>query len=298
MPARLILNADDFGLTPGINRAVAELHTAGVLTSATLMANGPAFQDAIAIAHALPTLRIGAHIVLTDGAPVSDPARIPTLLGPDRHTLRPTLTGFLAALLLRRIREDEIEREALAQIRKIQNAGIPLTHIDTHKHTHIVPAVLRPLLRAAARAGVPTLRYPFEPRWSAAISRPATPLLRRLQLRALRVFEPTFRTLAPPATDGTLGIAATGHLNPTTLRAILHAIPQHGAFELCCHPGYHDDALSHLPTRLRAHRDIEREALLTVIPERMQHPNPPRLIHYESPEESPDDSPAPSEHPL
>ncbi len=95
MPARLILNADDFGLTPGINRAIAELHSAGALTSATLMANGPAFDDAIRIARAQPTLGIGCHIVLTDGMPVSPPETIPTLLGPDRKILPPLANGFL-----------------------------------------------------------------------------------------------------------------------------------------------------------------------------------------------------------
>src|ERR1700729_307855 len=70
---RLILNADDFGLTAGINRAIGELHAAGALTSATLMANGPAFDDAVRVASAHPTLGVGCHVVLTDGAPVSPP---------------------------------------------------------------------------------------------------------------------------------------------------------------------------------------------------------------------------------
>jgi predicted glycoside hydrolase/deacetylase ChbG (UPF0249 family) len=84
MPTRLILNADDFGLTRGVNRAIAELHAAGALTSATLMASGAAFDGAIAVAHAHPTLGVGCHIVLTDGTPISPPESIPSLLGPDR----------------------------------------------------------------------------------------------------------------------------------------------------------------------------------------------------------------------
>src|SRR5271154_5842107 len=99
MAPRLIINADDFGLTPGINRAVAELHQAHVLTSATLMATGPAFDDAVAIARANPTLGVGCHIVLTDGVPVLPPKDIPTLIGPDRKTFRPSLISFLKALL-------------------------------------------------------------------------------------------------------------------------------------------------------------------------------------------------------
>src|ERR1700679_3049862 len=99
MPPRLILNADDFGLTRGINRAVAELHAAGALTSATLMANGPAFDDAVSIAHAPPTLGIGCHIVLPDGTPVSPPESIPTLLAPDGKTFRISLIDFHLAVL-------------------------------------------------------------------------------------------------------------------------------------------------------------------------------------------------------
>src|SRR5580698_11306277 len=118
MAPRLIINADDFGLTPGVNRAIAELHQAHALTSATLMANGPAFDDAIAIAHANPTLGVGCHVVLTDGIPLSPPQSIPTLLGPDRKSFRPTLSSFLGAALRGKIDRDEIAREAQAQIQR------------------------------------------------------------------------------------------------------------------------------------------------------------------------------------
>src|SRR6516164_6132620 len=163
MPPRLIINADDFGLTLGINRAIIELHRAGVLTSATLMAAGPAFDDAAALAHSNPSLGVGCHIVLTDGTPASPPETIPTLLGPDSKTFRPSLIDFLQALLRGRIREDDIEREAFAQIHKLQQAGIPITHVDTHKHTHLFPAVARPLLRVLERTSVSAIRNPFEP---------------------------------------------------------------------------------------------------------------------------------------
>src|ERR1700744_6112728 len=99
MLPRLIINADDFGLTRGVNRAIAELHDAGVITSATLMANGAAFDDAVATARARPTLAIGCHIVLVDGTPVSDPATIPTLLGPDRRTFHNSLAKFALGVL-------------------------------------------------------------------------------------------------------------------------------------------------------------------------------------------------------
>src|SRR3954447_18573752 len=111
MPPKLIINADDFGLTPGINRAVIELHRANVLTSATLMASGPAFDDAVGLAQSHPALGVGCHIVLTDGAPVSPLESIPTLLGPDGQSFRPSLLDFVRALLRGQINEKEIERE-------------------------------------------------------------------------------------------------------------------------------------------------------------------------------------------
>jgi predicted glycoside hydrolase/deacetylase ChbG (UPF0249 family) len=275
MPARLILNADDFGLTPGINRAIAELHRAGVLTSTTLMATGPAFDDAVRLAKSLPTLGVGCHILLVDGTPVSPPAEIPTLLGPDRRTFRPTLGHFVRDLFLGRIDTAEIACEALAQIQKLQRAGIGVTHLDTHKHTHIFPQVARELIALVHQTSIAAIRRPFEPAFSIGNA----PLKRRLQLAILNRFQPTFNRLAAQtlAPDGTLGIAATGTLTPATLQQILRALPATGTYELCCHPGYNDPDLAHITTRLRQHREIERQALLTEIP---TLPPATQLIHY------------------
>jgi predicted glycoside hydrolase/deacetylase ChbG (UPF0249 family) len=283
MPARLILNADDFGLTRGINRAIAELHSAGALTSATLMANGPAFDDAVRIARAQPSLGIGCHVVLIDGLPLSPPETIPTLLGPDGKSFRRSLTDFFAAVLIGKVSEAEIFREAQAQITRIQQQGIALTHLDTHKHTHILPRVARPLLAVAERAGIPAIRNPFEPRWSSAIGE--NPFLRRVLLRSFGYLQPLFAALPQirsgriRTTRGTLGISATGSLNPTSLAAILSAIPE-GTWELVCHPGYSDRDLDALTTRLRASRDLERTTLLDVFFQQPQNPQGIQLIHY------------------
>jgi predicted glycoside hydrolase/deacetylase ChbG (UPF0249 family) len=282
MPPRLIINADDFGLTPGVNRAIAELHQAKALTSATLMATGAAFKDAVAIAHANPTLGVGCHILLTDGTPVSPPKSIPTLIGPDGKNFRPSLIDFIQALLRGAIREDDIEREAIAQVQKLQRAGINVTHLDTHKHTHLFPAVARPLLRIAERCSVRAIRHPFEQAWSLALGHGNR--IRRLQVKLLGRLKTHFKHQIREAhvltTDGTIGISATGNLYGETLHQILHAIPAEGVFELCCHPGYNDSDLDRITTRLRAHRDIERNALLTELPAIALHPNAPQLINY------------------
>jgi predicted glycoside hydrolase/deacetylase ChbG (UPF0249 family) len=283
MPARLIFNADDFGLTRGINRAIAELAAAGALTSATLMASGPAFDDAIAVARAHPQLGIGCHIVLVDGAPVSPADCIPTLLAPNRKFFRSTMRSFLSALFTGRIRPGEIEREAIAQIHKLQSAGIAVTHIDTHKHAHIFPAVARPVLRAAEQCGVPAIRDPFEPAWSLALHQGDAK--RRAAIRLLSALRPRWHSLPQlrsgsiRTTDGTLAISATGVLDSQTLARILAALPDSGAYELCCHPGYNDSDLDQITTRLRAHREIERTALLAEIPQ-LRADSRAQLIHF------------------
>ena len=284
MASRLILNADDFGLTTGVNRAIAELHQSNALTSATLMATGNAFEDAVAIAHAHLTLGVGCHIVLTDGVPVSPPDTIPTLIGPDGKNLRPSLLDFVQALLRGIVRSEDIEREAFAQIQKLQRAGIHITHIDTHKHTHLFPAVSRPLLNVLERTGIPAIRNPFEPAFAQHLAHAG--IKRRLQLTLLNRLRPAFVQLNQLqaanilTTDGTVGVSATGNLASDTLRQILSALPPSGTFELVCHPGYNDAELDRIPTRLRIHREIERQALLATIPSMLSQPNAPGLIHY------------------
>lgn len=286
-PPRLIVNADDFGLTPGVNRAIVELYLAGALTSATLMARGAAFADAVALAHAHPGLGVGCHVVFTDGLPCSQPETVPTLLGPDRHAFRPSLKAFLAAAITGRIRRDDLKREAVAQIRTLQRAGIRVTHLDTHKHTHILPQVVGLLLEAAAETGVRAIRNPFEPAWSLRLGHTRT--LRLLSVAGSRLLrrsflhQPAVRSGAVRTAAGTIGISATGRLDEPALRRILAALPDNGTWELVCHPGYNDSALDAITTRLRSTREVERGALLAAVPalsRNFQHPGGPEIIHY------------------
>jgi hopanoid biosynthesis associated protein HpnK len=263
---RLIVNADDFGLTPGVNRAVMELHEKGMLTSASLMARAAAMAEAIESALKTPLLGVGCHVVLVDGEPVLPGGEIPTLIDPQTGRFRAKPGSFLRQLLFGRIRASEIEAEAAAQIELLQGRGLTLTHIDTHKHLHMFPAVLRPLLRAARAAGICAVRNPFEPAWSIRAT-PAAPLLRRIEVSMLRQLEPAFRRIVAEVgfltTEGALGVLATGTLDENTLRSVLGSIPT-GTWELVTHPGYNDDDLAKAHTRLRESRETEQKALMAL----------------------------------
>jgi len=273
--SRLIVNADDFGLTPGVNRAIIELHEAGVLTSTTLMARAGATNEAINLALAHPTLGVGCHIVLVDGEPVLSPQKdVPHLADPVDGAFRKKLGEFLIWLYTGRadgltsmaIRAQQIEAEAFAQIARLQDRGLHLTHVDTHKHTHMFPAVLRPVLRAAKRAGIHRIRNPFEPEWAVRAT-PRASWLRSAEVFALRRFGPCFRRLIAEegftTTDGAIAVAGTGVLDAAMVRSLLQKLPQ-GTWELVTHPGYNDAGLARIRTRLRESRDIERNALQAI----------------------------------
>jgi predicted glycoside hydrolase/deacetylase ChbG (UPF0249 family) len=159
-----------------------------------------------------------------------------------------------------------MEAEATAQIALLQDAGVTLTHVDTHKHAHMFPAVLKPVLRAAANCGIHAIRNPFEPAWSLHAT-PGAPLVRRTEVSLLRLIEPAFRRTVAQAgfttTDGAIGILATGTLDMATVNSLLRAMPP-GTWELVSHPGYNDDDLARAHTRLLASREIERNALHTL----------------------------------
>ena len=264
--SRLIINADDFGLTSGVNRAIAELHQAGVLTSATLMARAGATPEAIQIALATASLGVGCHVVLVDGEPVLPPREIPSLVDRQTGCFPPKLTTFLGRLFTGRIRATEIEAEAAAQIALLQHAGLRLTHIDTHKHTHMFPPVLQPLLRAARKAGIGAVRNPFEPEWAVRAT-PRASITRTAEVIALRRLGPFFRRMIArenvATTDGTIAVTGTGTFNVDTARALLSELPE-GTWELVTHPGYNDADLEKVRTRLRASRDTERQALVVL----------------------------------
>ena len=263
---RLIINADDFGLTSGVNRAIVEAHERGVVTSATLMANSLAFAEAVQLAKSHSSLSTGCHVVLLDGNPLLDPARLPTLVdSKDGTAFRNGVAGFALRALCRRLDPDQVEAESIAQIRRLQSQDIQVSHLDSHKHTHMFPAALDGILRAARTCGISAIRNPFEV-IAANLARMQRRLWKRYaQVKTLRGLAGYFRRAVAKAglrtPDGTLGIVATGHLNPDLFGTIADNMPE-GTWEFVCHPGYLDDDLRAVPTRLRESR-VEELSVLT-----------------------------------
>jgi hopanoid biosynthesis associated protein HpnK len=269
---RLIVNADDLGLTAGVNRAILEAHTGGVVTSATLMANGAAFDDAIERARSAPGLSVGCHVVLVDGAPLSDPGSVPTLVAnrsAETGRFYSRLSAFAARTVFGRFDHEQLVSEIVAQVRKLQAAGVQVTHLDTHKHTHIFPSIVAALVKAARICGVPAIRNPVVPVNAIRIRQLAGKpgLWKRYgQVRMLRGFAPQFRRRMKRAglvtPDGVVGVVETGSFDGSLLRRMLENLPE-GTWELVTHPGYDDAELRRVRTRLLGSREDERRLLMS-----------------------------------
>ena len=277
---QLILNADDFGLTPGVNRGIIRAHREGILTSTTLMATAPAFDDAVALARANPQLGVGCHLVLVGGQALTPYAEIPSLAAPDGK-LPASLALFAANVSCGKIRVDEIGRELRAQIGKIRSAGIDPTHLDTHKHTHAHPVVMEELARVARELGIRRVRKPVEhltDSWrSAGLSKGigAAAVVRTIA-RGFAEIAREFGLLSP---DNFLGLAMTGQLGPEALRRMIGTLPV-GRTEIMLHPGICDQDLAKTDSRLQQQRQLELNGLMDPGVKHMIEKEGVQLISY------------------
>lgn len=260
---RLIVNADDFGLTSGVNRAIAEGHKNGIVSSSTLMANGPKFAEAVEIAKNNPQLGVGCHVTLVDGSPVTAPLQVPSLLK-KADRFRTGFGEFALASFFGKFSAQEIEAEATAQFRKLQDAGIAITHFDTHKHVHLFPKIVSPILRAAKACGVRAVRNPFGPVRILHLRAQPSSWKRWTQVSFLNSLSGRFRRVVINSglrtTDGTIGVVGTGSMNAEHLRLLLQTIPE-GTWEFVSHPGYLDSDLQKAGTRLLESREVELQML-------------------------------------
>lgn len=265
---QLIVNADDFGLTESVNRGVLEAHRQGILTSATLMTNGAAFESAVALARAAPRLGVGVHLNLSEGRPVSEPGSVPSLVD-ERGAFYGSPARLLPRILLGELRLEEVERECRAQIERACRAGIEVTHLDSHKHVHMLPPIFPVVLRLAREYGIGVRLGIERPigfgRLLGRNGGAAGQLLKQYAaaraLAALAIhFHEQLEQAAVQAPAHFYGIVQTGFLDRAELEAILWNLPE-GSSELMCHPGYVDGALGQTPTRLVGQREKELEAL-------------------------------------
>ena len=286
---RLIVNADDFGFTRGVNAGILRAFERGVLTSATLMANGDAFDEAVAMAKANPRLGVGVHLVAVGGRPVAAPSEIPSLVDADGLLPR-TLTDLIKMLARGRVRAEHIEREFAAQVGRVRRAGVAPTHLDSHKHSHTQPLVMTALARVADAFNVRAVRNPFESWRAPLITGKAARARRGVYLKQAmmsaavapraRAFQRIAREHGLRAPDFFCGVRLTGLLDAEAVRRVVEGL-RDGTTELMCHPALYDDELEQAATRLKRERQHELEALTDESVRRSVNAQGVRLINYQ-----------------
>jgi predicted glycoside hydrolase/deacetylase ChbG (UPF0249 family) len=268
----LIVNADDFGLTENVNRGILDAYRDGIVTSTTLLANGIAFESAAAASKRFRRLGVGVHLNLSEGKPVADASKIPTLV--DRGgRLHMTPARLWAGIAAGQVSLPEIEVELRAQVAKVIRAGIRPTHFDGHKHVHVLPRVSEIVIRLAHEFRIPSVRCPAEqnarangphPNWGfSRISKFRQYLVGRAVSDLAGSFGRKLTEAGLQRATHFFGINETGFLDASVIRQILENLPE-GASELMCHPGYRDVDLERTGTRLLTERELEIQGLTAV----------------------------------
>jgi hopanoid biosynthesis associated protein HpnK len=260
MAGRLIVNADDFGLCEGVNRAVKQAHTEGILSSATIMAGMDAAKAAVELAGEMPDLGMGVHLNLFDSVPISTDERVKVLLDSNGEFTLSLSKLAIKSMLSKPVRQ-AIEIELAAQIQWVIDNGIKPTHLDSHKHVHTCPAIWPVVVGLAERFDIGAIRWPFEP---AYVSGPDWPSpekggktrahIVRMMARINRRQNSTFIK-----NDVFLGVAHTGKIDVDFWQQVAKN-PVEGVVEVMTHPGF-ADGLDPKRTRLIEQRQIELEAL-------------------------------------
>jgi len=265
----LIVNADDLGWTEGVNRGIAEAHANGIVTSASILANGAAFVSGVELALSREGLGVGVHLNLSDGAPMAPRELVTTLLNDDGEFAGGT-EAILMKLARRAIVLSEVEQEWDAQITRVREFGITPTHLDGHKHVHMLPGLFEVALRLAKRHQIGAIRVshedsPLRTALAAGENQHAAMVLKQgVQARGLKLLARDAREQAERAgiatADYFCGIAQTGELTREGVANLLRGLPE-GTTELMCHPGYVDEDLRKSETRLQDSRRVEVEIL-------------------------------------
>jgi chitin disaccharide deacetylase len=234
---QLVVNADDFGLSPGVSRGIVRAHREGVVTSTSVLGNCDDLPGVCALLAEAPELGVGVHLSLVGGRPIGDVASVRTLTGPD-GAFRRRAQDFFTSWMKGDIDIHEIETEFDAQVSRLRAAGLQPDHLNTHRHLGFVPAVGRALETVARRHHLPGIRSAVERPTLAWLTEPARGLeaglltglawLTRRQMGALRHGPQSW------------GFVEVGRLDEVRILEILGRMGP-GAHELICHPGEEDD---------------------------------------------------------
>ncbi|HUE44602.1 MAG TPA: ChbG/HpnK family deacetylase, partial [Candidatus Sulfotelmatobacter sp.] len=272
----------------GVNRGIAEAHRHGIVTSASLLANGSAFASGVEVARSTPGLGVGVHLNLSDGAPVAARELVTSLVN-DAGEFEGGPENLLLRIASRGLAFHEVEQEWEAQIEKVRDAGIQPTHVDGHKHVHMLPGLFEIALRLAKRYAIAAIRVAHEASsLRAALStgeqlHTAAVLRQGVQARGLKLLARDAREQAErvgiSTADYFCGIAQTGEMTKDGVAQLLRNLPE-GTTELMCHPGYADEALQQTHTRLQASRQTELEILTDVEIRNLVASQGIRLIDY------------------
>lgn len=243
---RLIVTADDFGADKAVNEAVERAHVDGILTATSLMVAGPAAADAVSRARRLPKLGVGLHVVLVEGRPALPPEQIPDLVDGDGHFRTNMVRAGIDIFFRSKVRR-QLAAEIEAQFTAFSATGLPLDHVNAHKHFHLHPTIAELILDIGPRYGMRAVRAPVEPvavisaietRRATAVDWIANSYARRMQSRLRRT-----GMLVP---DQVFGLAWSGAMDTARLGALVERLPA-GLSEIYCHPAMRDDFPGHAP---------------------------------------------------
>lgn len=234
--SRLIVHADDFGLSAAVNRAVLAGHVNGIVTSTSIMAGGDAFDDAVSLVSRCPSLDVGVHLTLTEQRPVAN--SVPSLVDSEGR-FAPHATRFATRYLRGEVALADVRTELDAQIRRVREHGIAPTHLDGHQHVHVLPGIARIVAQLANEHGIRSVRVPAERLRGYMLKDPSRlkRVAEQLAIGALCALGP----LAPlRRVDHFVGFYFGGRLSEDNLRTVLEHLPGGETVELMCHPGLED----------------------------------------------------------
>jgi chitin disaccharide deacetylase len=255
---RLIIHADDFGLNEKVNAGILKAHLEGNLTSASVMANGAAFEHAVEICSTLQTLDIGVHLTLVGERPILAGDKVKTLVN-TRGRFHDHARQFVQRYFCGFISLNDVRLELDAQIQKVLNTGIRISHLDSHQHLHMLPSILKVSVELAKKYNIPSIRFPRE-KFYFEMFREWRLLPRIMQLLVLGIFCYLGRNMDAVRTDFFFGFLFGGNLNKQNFLKILKRLPQSGICEIMCHPGAGDSDTSY--SNWRYHWQDELNALL------------------------------------